>query len=131
MNETPGCPSFVACETICRGKGDARVPTKVTVVEFKNNADREKALTLLTDKQLKDKTGASIVCKRAKTASQRDRNFKLQKAEEEVKKLCKSSQTVKIEWKDRQILCNGVPAFIQNKDDSSGIFLPPFEKIQW
>ena len=74
-----------------------------------------------------DATGTKLVSKRAQTESQRDRNVKLQKAEEEIKK--KTKEELKIEWKERQELCNGAPAFIQNKDDSNGKFLAPFSHL--
>ena len=128
MSGIPGCPKIVSCETIHKGKRNARVPTHMTLVEFQTNSDREKALVLLEGKAMTDSSGASLVSKRAQTATQRERNMKLQKAEEEIKK--KTSEAVKIEWNERQVLCKGVPAFIQNKDDSGGKFLAPFLELR-
>ena len=123
----PGFPSVVSCETIHKGKRDARVPTHMTLVEFQSNRDREKEFVLLEGKSMTDTSGAALVSKRAQTEMQRERNMKLQKAEEEIKK--KTSETVKIEWKERQVLCKDVPAFIQNKDDSGGKFFAPFLEL--
>jgi len=125
-----GCPKSVACDTIHRGKFDARVPTKVTLIEFASNTDREKALVLLSGKTLHDSTGALLKCKCASTSSQRDRNTKIQNAEKEIQKMCVKGETVKIEWTSRRVLCNNVPAFVQHKEDSSGDFLPPFTNLR-
>ena len=123
----PGFPNVVSCESLFKGKRDARVSTPMALVEFQSSQDRDKALTLLEGKTMTDATGAKLMNKRAQTESQRDRNVKLQKAEEEIKK--KTKEDVKIEWKERQVLCNGAPAFIQNKDDSNGKFLVSFSNL--
>ena len=121
---------MISTDTIHRGKYNERVPTKVTLIEFASNAGREKALTLLSGKILNDSTGASLTCKRAKTPAQKERNTKLQTAEKEIQKHCTAGDNVKIEWETRRVLCKGLPAFIQHKDDSSGDFHPPFASLR-
>ena len=125
-----GCPKLISTDTIHRGKHNERIPTKVTLIEFQSNAEREKALTLLSGKNLNDSTGASLTCKRAKTSAQKERNTKLQNAEKEIQKHSATGDNVKIEWETRRVLCKNLPAFVQHKDDSSGDFLPPFANLR-
>ena len=80
--------------------------TKVTLVNFRSNADREKAFNVLKDKTLKDTSGCSLSCKRARTAQQKNRNDILFKAEELVKKSCKKNEKVKLDFKKRCVLCD-------------------------
>ena len=89
-----GFPDVVSCDTIHKGKRDARVPTHMTLIEFQSNSDREKALVLLEGKNMTDSSGAVLVSKRAQTEIQRDRNIKLQKAEEMINK--ETNEIVKI-----------------------------------
>ena len=105
------------------------MPTGVTLVEYKTNQDREKAFVLLSGKTMKDSAGSSIVCKRGKTQMQRDRNSKLQKAEEEIKKQCTHGETVKIDWKERSVTCQDVAAYTQDKDGLSDNSLSPFTQL--
>ena len=108
----------------------------MTLLEFQSNVEREKAFALMQGKTITDSTGASLTCKRAKTSEQRDRNTKLQKAEQEIKKQCSHGEEIKIEWSERRVTCKvrgasaSTPVFIQNKTDSSGEFLSPFANVQ-
>ena len=120
-------PSVVSCDTIYKGERDARVAMHMPLIEFQSNRDREEAFVLLESNSMTDSSGATLVSNRAQTEMQRDRNLTLQKAAEEIK--TKFSQTVKIEWQDRQALCQGVPAFIQTKNDSGGKFLASFLEL--
>ena len=99
-------------------------------MEFASNNEREKAFALLKDgPKPKDGKGAELTIKRARTSQQRDRNDRLFKAKDLITKSCKYGEEVKIDFEHRQILCKNVPAFIQNKDDAGGNFLPPFEQL--
>ena len=60
---------------------------------------------------------------------QRDRNGKLQKAEEEIKKQCTHGETVKIDWKERSVTCQDVAAYTQDIDESSENFLSAFTQL--
>ena len=99
------------------------MPTKITLVEFSSNDQREKALKVLADQPIRDLTGALLRVKRALTAFQRERNISLIKAEDVLKK--QGVSDAKIDWKERQISCKGVPLFVQGKSESGGRFLPP------
>ena len=81
LRETPGCPLPANFDHVHRGKRDERVPTKVTLIEFCSNTDREYVFEALKSSSLKDAPGAMIVCKRARTAMQKQRNDSLIKAE--------------------------------------------------
>ena len=70
LKEFPVVSNF---ETVHKAKKEVRKPTKVTLVEFKSNSDRERALSLLQNKDLKDSTGSVMTVKRAKIAFQRER----------------------------------------------------------
>ena len=90
--------------------------------------DREIAFKLLGNKDLKDATEAKIVCKRARTAQQKQRNDVLIKALEALKTHNVGSD-VKINWQERRIDVNNSPAFVQSRDSSSGSFLPPHQNL--
>ena len=51
LSETVGGPKPVGVEHAHKGKRDERAPTKVSLFEFRNRADREVALQLLSDKE--------------------------------------------------------------------------------
>ena len=87
---------------------------------------------MLEDKVLTDSTGAKIAIKRGKTAQQRDRNTKLQKAESEMKKCAPGkSETVKINWKDRTVEYDGKACFRQNRNDNFVNFAEPFTQVEF
>ena len=123
LRETSGCPLQTRFDHIHRGKPDQRVVTKVTLVEFASNADREFVFKALKDAQLKDGTGAKIVCKRARTTLQKNRNDNLIKAEGLIKTRAGSSANlVKIDWENRQIVLGEEVLFSQSRDTTSGTF---------
>ena len=107
------------------------VPTKVSLIEFRSNNDREVAIRMLLNSHEKDLIGANIDFKRARTALQRQRNDNLVKAEALVKKAAKDTDQVKIKWQERQVECNANPAYIQNKEGNSGRFLAPFSDLHF
>ena len=96
LGKLPGCPSHQGIEHIHKGLKDARVPTKVSLIEFRSNNDREVAIRMLLNSHEKDLTGANIDFKRARTALQRQRNDNLVKAEALMKKAAKDTDQVKI-----------------------------------
>ena len=76
-----------------------------------------------------DNSGAKVVCKRAKTALQKQRNDNLIKAEGLIKAKALSGAVVKIEWEKREVSCNGETAFSQCRDSASGEFKDPFQAL--
>jgi len=126
LREIPGCPPVCHYDHILKGRPGERQPTGVTVCEFGNSAQREQVFNQLKDKILKDNQGGTIMCKRAQTTLQRDRNTKLHKACDEVKK---RNADAKIDFMSRRVMLPGdVPVYAQDKDGLGGRFLPPFEK---
>ena len=80
---------------------------------------------MLKDKNLKDARGGNISCKRAQTATQRDRNTHLFKARDEIKK---HNAGAKVDLLTRRVVLPGdVPAYVQDKDGLGGKFASPFE----
>ena len=119
----------VRIEHVHKGKRDERVPTKVSLIEFGSNADRETVFKIFQGLELTDNSGAKVVCKRAKTALQKQRNDNLIKAEGLIKAKALSGATVKIEWEKREVNCNGETAFSQCRDSASGEFKAPFQAL--
>ena len=105
-----------------KGKVDSRMASKVSLIEFRSNSDRDKAFKILEKKTPTDTTGTTLVCKRARTMNQKNRNDKLLQAEDMIKKSCNNGDIIKIEWKERQVTCNKVPAFTQDRDSPAGSF---------
>ena len=126
LQESVGCPSDVTYDHIHKGKKESRELTKVTLVNFRSNADREKAFNVLKDKTLKDTSGCSLSCKRARTAQQKNRNDILFKAEELVKKSCKKNEKIKIDFKNRYVTCNSQMACEQDRESVRGNFVDDF-----
>ena len=71
MDEKTGCPRSLGIDHIHRGKRDDRQPTKVSIIEFRNNADREQAFKLMQDSDFKDGTGAKITSRGQEQPSRR------------------------------------------------------------
>ena len=128
LSKLHNCPAHVSVETIFKDRADARVPTKISLVEFASNDQREKALKLLTGQIVRDSTGTPLKIKRALTAFQRERNTSLIKAEDILKKT--GIDDAQIDWKGRQITSKGMPAFVQGKSESGGRFLPPHAALK-
>ena len=123
LRESSGCPLQIRFDHIHRGKPDQRVVTKVTLVEFASNADREFVFKALKDTQLKDGTGAKIVYKRARTTLQKNRNDNLIKAEGLIKtRVGSSGKLVKIDWENRQVVLAEEVLFSQSRDSISENF---------
>ena len=129
LTEAVGCPKCIGIDHIHKGKRDERTPTKVSIVEFRNRSDREVAFRLLSGKQLTDDTEAKVSCKRARTGLQKQRNDKLIKANDVLKQNCVSQDLVQIDWKERRVLVNATPAFVQGQETAEGSFLPPFVNL--
>ena len=75
---------------------------------------------------MQDDTAAEIICKRARTNLQKQRNDKLIKASEALKQQCIHGEKVEIDWKERRVLVSDLPAYVQARDTVEGSFLPPF-----
>ena len=118
-------------ETVMTGRAGARSPTSVTIVEFGSRHDRENALKALSAKVLKDSTGASLKVTPAKTMAQQERNGKLLFAKRLVGDAAGEGKNVAIDWGEREIKVDGVPAFRQDRQGSSGTFLPPFGDLRF
>ena len=129
LRDNPGTCLPVRFEHVHKGKRDERVPTKVSLIEFGSNADREAVFKILQGLDLKDNSGAKVTCKRAKTVLQKQRNDSLVKAEGLIKSKAESGATVKIEWEKREVSCNGVTAFSQFRESASGNFKAPFHEL--
>ena len=70
-----------------------------------------------------------LTVKAAKRKLNKQRDWPLRKAEA----LLKSSATnrlVKLEWSDRNVTVDGIPAFVQQRNDLRGTFADPFATIQ-
>jgi len=74
-------------------------------------------------------SGAKVICKRAKTALQKQRNDNLIKAEGLIQAKAPSGAVVKIEWEKREVSCNGETVFSQCRDSASGEFKTPFQAL--
>ena len=99
----PGTCLPIRYDHVHRGKRDERVPTKVSVMEFGSNSDREAVFKILQKLDMKDNSGAAIVCKRAKTAMQKQRNDNLIKAEGQIKSAAASGAVINLHWEKREI----------------------------
>ena len=111
---------------IHRGKAGERSVTKVSLVEFRCNADREKAFELTKGLDFKDGSGAKLGCKRARTNLQKQRNDALIGAEKALKEKLGIPGDVKIDWENRRVVSKGEPAFEQKRGEASGIYLSQF-----
>ena len=84
----------------------------------------------LKDAQLKDATGAKIVCKRARTTLQKNRNDNLIKAEGLIKTRAGSTgNLIKIVWENRQIVSGEEVLFSQSRDTTSGTFFGRYSDL--
>ena len=66
--------------------------------------------------------------KAALTATNKQRNWALRKAEE-LLKAAEPEAKVELAWPERAVKVNGEKAFSQDKTDTRGSFLPPFTKL--
>ena len=48
---------------------------------------------------------------------------------EELLKAAAPQKTVKLEWPERRVTVDGVPAFVQDKVELRGCFQPPFANL--
>ena len=129
-------PEFVY-EHIYKGPQNERVLNDMCVVTFQSNSLREIVFKKVQNKPFYDLSRNELKIDRAKTALQLSRNSVLRRAADVLKKdaRCKN-QDVQIEWllkdskdKAREIHVDGVPAFRQLIDDSSGSFLGSFSDL--
>ena len=107
------------------------------IVTFQSNSLREIVFKKVQNKPFYDLSRNELKIDRAKTALQLSRNSVLRRAADVLKKdaRCKN-QDVQIEWllkdskdKAREIHVDGMPAFRQLIDDSSGNFLGSFSDL--
>ena len=107
------------------------------IVAFPSNSIRESVLKKVENKTFKDPSGNELKIDCAKTEFQSSRNAVLRRVMDVLKKdaRCKADD-VKIEWrmpdaknKDREVQVDGVIAFRQLVDDSSGCFLGSFSDL--
>ena len=98
-------------------------------MEFGSNSDREAVFKVMQKLDMKDNSGAAIVCKRAKTAMQKQRNDNLIKAEGQIKSAAASDAVIKLDWEKREIICNGQCVFSQFRESPSGEFKSPFQAL--
>ena len=124
-----GCPRPVNIEHVFKGKAGERSVTKVSLLEFRSNAEREKAFALVKGLNLQDNSGAKLACKRARTNLQRQRNDGLIAAEGNLKKQFGEPGEVKIDWEHRQVKCKGEPAFIQDRVGLTGSYVGKFATL--
>ena len=129
FSDVSGCPSPVYFDHIHKGKAGERSVTKVSLVEFRCNADREKAFQLTKDLEFKDGSGAKLGCKRARTNLQKQRNDALVGAERALKEKLGASADVKIDWENRRVVSKGEPAFEQKRGEVSGVYLAKFAAL--
>ena len=128
--DVPGCPIPLSIDHVHKGKAGERTPTKVSLVEFRSNTDREKAFNLVKDLEFKDDSGSKLACKRARTNLQKTRNDALVEAEGFLKKKVDVPGDIKIDWKNRQVVTkDDVPAFVQQRGESSGSYQSVFSKL--
>ena len=72
--------------------------------------------------------GQKLKVKAALTQTNKERNWALRKAEELLKGAA-SQKAVKLEWAERLVKVDGVPAFVQDKVELRGCFQPPFANL--
>jgi hypothetical protein len=126
VGASEGCPLPIGIDHIQKGRAGERVPTKVSLIEFRSNSDREKAFNLLKDRDLKNADGSKLTCKRARTSFQKQRNDELITAEKLLKEKHESPSDVKINWQERSVDIKEVAAFLQNRNSTTGKFTDPF-----
>ena len=131
LSDTVGCASDVSYDHIHKGKRDSRELTKVTLINFRSNSDREKAFLLLKDKSVKDSSGSALSCKRARTMQQKNRSDVLFKAEELINKSCSQGERIKIDFKNRCVTCNSQIAFEQDRESIRGNFVGDFTQLHF
>ena len=129
MNNVIDCPAHVGIEHVHKGKKGSREVTHVSLIEFRSNADREKAFEVLSSEVVKDEKDGSLMFKRARSSVQKQRNDFLVKACDLIKKKAPAGKEVKIDWKNRKVLCQGEDAFIQDRELSGGSFANSFQGL--
>lgn len=126
VGASEGCPLPIGIDHIQKGRAGERVPTQVSLIEFRSNADREKAFNLLKDRDLKNGDGSKLTCKRARINFQKQRNDELIAAEKLLKEKHDSPADVKINWQERSVEVKEAPVFLQNRNSTTGKFTEPF-----
>ena len=124
-------------DTIYNGPYNARVPTKVSHVEFHSTAQRDDFLKHNKDKQLTftDIAHTTLRLDKKKTKRQERRNGALHHAKELLEKhALNANATVTLNWKldntrNRNVTVNGTPAFTQLPTDETGTFTTPYHSL--
>ena len=114
---------------IHKGSRDNREVTHVSLIEFRSNGEREKALDILAKISAEDSLKGKLAIKRARTALQKQRNDVLIKACDLIKEKTCPGQDVKIDWKNRKVTCQGNDGFIQMRDSTEGSFHGSFQAL--
>ena len=132
----------IGVETIFKGRAGERIPTPISIIEFKTRVDREKFLTAAkaTNQALTDGRGGSLRIDRAKTQVQLARNNNMKKAKDLVQShSAATGRAATIDWqktvdgritKDRTVEIGGQIAFTQGPKDLQGVFHAPFASIR-
>ena len=114
-----GCPLPIDIDHIQKDRAGERAPTKVSLIEFRSNTEREKAFNLWKDRDLKNDDGSKLTCKCARTNFQKQRNDELIAAEKLLKEKHDSPSDVKINWQDHSVEVKEAPVFFQNRNSGS------------
>ena len=105
------------------------MPSKVSIMTFESQKDRDKALDLFKDSRFVDAGGKSLLLKPALSFSSRERNKALIRANRLLEDFLRkedSPERPEIDWKERKVWVSGEVAFSQAKEGLGGEFLGPF-----
>ena len=123
-------------KTICidhfyKGPYNERIVSRNSYAEFANPEDVKQIIKSIKDEKLEFKIDSkALSIKQARTQLNTTRNSSLRSAEKAIKESDKArDKEVKIEWKDRTVLCGGIAAFRQEKNELTGSFLDPFSSL--
>ena len=123
--------SFV--DHIYTGPKGSRKLSGISFIEFLTPKAAENALAKLggKGKELEISNHGKITLKPAISKINLKRNSSLRTAQDLIKNSPHSKdKEMKLEFKDRQITVNGIPAFTQSANQLKGCFLEPFTSLQ-
>ena len=124
-------PNFriLECDNFYNGPYNDRKPTKVAYAEFSSRDVAKRVLERIHGHEFKV-GGNTIAVKEARTKLNGQRNFSLRKAHELIQASPETlNKTVTLQWKERRITVNKVVAFSQDKAETGGTFVVPYESI--
>ena len=124
-------PSKKCIDHFYKGPYNDRKISKNSFVEFSNSEDAKQILKSIKDQELELKIESkAVMIKQARTQLNTTRNTSLRTAEQKIKEDAKAqNKEVKIEWKDRTVLCDKYEVFRQQKNELTGTFKGAFSSM--